>query len=264
MAQPAQQLPPSGCLQAVHCSIIGNKLYCMPTSLPSWEPTRSFLLSILRKVKVSDSEFYWVQASQPGMPNSTRPNVPILSSAIGPTSGNVPIPSAHLTDAVLQGRHIAIGCTAKEWTGRARKVFYRAGNTGSCYIDELQDVLKAPKFAAALVAKNRSDLFDLKLYPSDLDSISRDALAHATTLGLLTSVILPGERATEQRFGLEIDGPQEPVGFADLMAAGVVMLKQQTEYIEWYTPLLQPQRHFLEFQLDSGGLEQVGKALDTR
>ena len=213
---------------------------------------------------MSDLEFFWVPASQPGMPKSTRPNIPILSSAVGPAAGNVPIPSAHLIDAVLQGRHIEIGCTAKEWNRRAKKVFYRAGNTGPCYIDELQDVLKAPKFAAALVAKNRSDLFDLKLYPSDLDGMSRDALAHAATLGLLTSVILRGERATEQQFGLEMEGPQEPVGFADLMAAGVVTLKQQTQYVEWYAPLLQSRRHFLEFQLHSGGLEQVGTALDRR
>lgn len=65
------------------------------------------------------------------------------------------------------------------------------------------------------------------------------------------------------RYLMAVDGVSNPSAFAWELVSGSTVLKQESEYIQWFYPALTPWVHYIPFREDCSDLEEIVQWLRT-
>ncbi|KAF6024518.1 KDELC1 [Bugula neritina] len=206
----------------------------------------AILLSLVRKVKLPDVEFFINLGDWPLVKKSSTSPLPIFSWCGSDSTSDIILPTYDVTDSTLKSlsqvnldMFTVQGTDSLNWSQKIPKALFRGR-------DSRKERLELVKLARR---GNNSELIDA---------------------GITAFFFFPkDEQLTSERinffdfFKLNIDGTVAAYRFPYLMAADSLVLKQDSEYYEFFYKELQPWKHYVPVKRDlSDVVQQVKWAID--
>ena len=130
------------------------------------------------------------------------------------------------------------------WQKKIEKALWRGSATDGLYGFYGWDC--RPRARLALLSRHYRDFIDMAFIPSsDLDHYMNGWMQ---TLGLM-SHFMPSREQAAYKYLISIDGKNSPSSFEWQLFSGSVVLKSESNRIEWFYHALCPGRHFVPFHL---------------
>eukprot|EP00897_Mesotaenium_endlicherianum_P002143 jgi/Mesen1/1957/ME000147S01053 len=234
-----------------HYAIINNTLYRRfpADNVPYHVELEIFLLALLRKVKLPDSEFAFNGADN-GTASLSSDGPPTLAFSTKEDDIDIRIPSGYLMWYLMHGTFIKGAASLKPWSTRESKCYFVGTNSAFVYVSHPRHFWLTPRFRAAMLAKGHEDILHVKVVTGHRKHITDEAAAAAHKLNLTTEYF--PSRAAEHKCLLHMDGNSASWRMSREMVEGHVIVKQKSPYAEHFYELLEPCVHFLEVPLTLG------------
>ncbi|KAF6029841.1 KDELC1 [Bugula neritina] len=210
----------------------------------------AILLSLARKVKLPDVEFFINLGDWPLVKKSSTSPLPIFSWCGSDSTSDIILPTYDVTDSTLKSlSQVSLdmftvqGTDSPNWSQKIPKALFRGR-------DSRKERLELVKLARR---GNNSQLIDAGItafffFPKDEQ---------------LTSERINFFDFFKYKYQLNIDGTVAAYRFPYLMAADSLVLKQDSEYYEFFYKELQPWKHYVPVKRDlSDVVQQVKWAID--
>lgn len=221
------------------------------------EKIQNFLTEISKTVKLPDVDFLyslWDMYDNPSFLEATQcPVFTICKYRDNRKAIVVP----DVTWPVLQNRQgdvndIKAFSIARPWEERNDIAFWRGSTTDIIYLEGIWDYRQRPRLIFFSLA--HPELVNAR-YAFPPSGLQDHLLDYFCELGIIVDKYL-FRYWTNFRYLIAVDGVSYPSAFHGELFSGSPVLKQESEFIEWFYQALQPFVHYVPFKVDCTDLEE--------
>ncbi|XP_065065334.1 protein O-glucosyltransferase 2-like [Rhopilema esculentum] len=227
-----------------HYSLIDGRLYrkC-PGSITDFKMfVDAFMLSVLRKVKLPDAEFFTNLGDWPLEKNLSDP-LPILSWCGSDETADIVWPTYDVTQSILEalGRQTldmmsVQANTGPKWKKKIAKAFFRGRDSRQERLD------------LVVMGRKKTDLFDVALSNFFFFPYDEKKYGAKNTVSFFDFF--------KYKYQINIDGTVAAYRFPYLLIGDSVVFKQDSPYYEHFYKDLKPWEHYIPFKRDLSDLEK--------
>lgn len=248
--------------------IISNELYrnCFGEYVGFARFYDEMLLSLLQKTTVQDVEFVANLGDWP-LSSKSKSALPMFSWCGSEDSYDIVLPTYELTESILhsQGRITTdilstFGKQSMPYTQKENKLFWRGR-------DSHRARLKLIKLAQNDPSKFNVSITNFFFFRDEMHEYTNDASASSATANetrKTKSSYVPFFDFFNYRFQLNIDGTVAAYRFPFLLAGNSLVIKQKSQYYEFFYKQLQSGIHYLSTRADLSDLtEQLSMLINN-
>eukprot|EP00794_Sanderia_malayensis_P018950 gene18950-20856_t len=227
-----------------HYSVVNNKIYrrC-PGSITGFKMfVDQFLLSVLRKVKLPDVEFFANLGDWP-LEHNLKDPLPIISWCGSPDTADIIWPTYDLTQSTLE----ALGRVSLD-------MMSVQGNTGPRWKEKIPKALwrgrdsRQERLDLVIMGRKKPDLYDVALSNFFFFTYDEKKYGPKNSMSFFSFF--------DYKYQLNIDGTVAAYRMPYLLAGDALVFKQDSGYYEHFYTDLKPWVHYIPFKRNLSDLEE--------